>query len=275
MAHTYYGSDGLILTSISRQNFDSGLSRVDCIYKCRTTSANDLEPTLKAGFRVPDRPEFIIRENATRKDETDGFTTFTTSGFFGSLVTAPDADNPIPSVLGANVGSCNFTSRIAGNFPGVGSGTAMATVYSLQVLGDTLTRKFTMRKIDSVTTLALPKVSLSATILVGTVTSARGTGIRYSGVEMENKFSRSEQDPNNPVIVSTYKRGSLINGLIGNPEIISVNRSGFGEYDEVTVTWGLKYNDFTLQWLEEPGLGWQKLPNNQGVTRSIGRPMRR
>jgi len=264
MAHTYYGSDGLILTSISRQNFDSGLSRVDCIYKCRTTSANDLEPTLKAGFRIPDRPEFIIRENATRKDETDGFTTFTTSGFFGSLVTTPDANNPIPSVLGANVGSCNLTTLIGTAFDGVVGSTG--NTYNLQVLGDTLTRKFTMRKTDSVTTLAFPKVSLSATILVGTVTSARGKGIRYSGVEMENLFSRSDQDPNNPVIVSTYKRGSLANALVGNPEIISVNRSGFGEYDEVTVTWGLKYNDFRLSWSEEPGPGWLRPTNGPNWT---------
>ena len=255
MAHTYYGSDGLILTSISRQNFDSGLSRVDCIYKCRTTKANDLEPTLKAGFRIPDRPEFIIRENATRKDETDGFTTFTTSGFFGSLVAAPDANNPIPSVLGANTGSCNLTTDIGGM--GVnGTFGVISNTYNLQILGDTLTRKFTMRKIDSVTTLALPKTSLSASILVGTVTSLRGQGARYSGFELENKFSMAYLVEGNPGIVSTYKRGSLTNGLVGNPEIISVNRSGFGEYDEVTVTWGLKYNDFRLTWTEERGPSW-------------------
>jgi len=255
MAHTYYGSAGLILTSISRQNFDSGLSRVDCIYKCRTTSANDLEPTLKAGFRVPDRPEFIIRENATRKDETDGFTTFTTSGFFGSLVTTPDADNPIPSVLGASTGSCNFTSRILDLISGFN--VSGDTIYKLQVLGDTLTRKFTMRKIDSVATLVLPKVSLSATILNGTLTSLGAfQGKRFSLGELENKFSRPGLDSTNPLFVSTYERGSLVNSLVGIPEIISVNRSGFGEYDEVTVTWGLKYNDFTLNWQESPGPGW-------------------
>lgn len=255
MAHTYYGSDALILTSISRQNFDSGLSRVDCIYKCRTTRANDLEPTLKAGFRVPDRPEFIIRENATRKDETDGFTTFTTSGFFGSLVTAPDANNPIPSVLGANTGSCNLEVVINSGFDGIAATRKNNLV--LQILGDTLTRKFTMRKTDSVTTLALPKVSLSATILVGTVINRGGSqGARFSQAELENIFSRSDQDPNNPAIVTTYKRGALISGLSSNPEIISVNRSSFGEYDEVTVTWGLKYNDFTIRYTEERGPGW-------------------
>jgi len=272
MAHTYYGSDGLILTSISRQNFDSGLSRVDCIYKCRTTRANDLEPTLKAGFRVPDRPEFIIRENATRKDETDGFTTFTTSGFFGSLVTAPDANNPIPSVLGANVGSCNLSTHITSVING-GLGSILAE-YSLQVLGDTLTRKFTMRKIDSVTTLALPNVNLNAKILVATGTSISERGIRYSLVELENKFLRSEENPFNPVIITSYKRGSLINALVGNPEIISVNRSGFGEYDEVTVTWGLKYNDFTLVWLEGAGPGYL-LPPNQGANLPTGHSRRR
>ena len=268
MAHTYYGDDGLILTSITKENFDSGLSRVDCIYRCRTPSADALEVTLAQGFRVPDRTSYIIRENAKRKDDTDGFTTFTVSGYFGSLVTTPNATNPIPSVLGANVGSCKFTSIISGNFPAIGTTTvAMSTDYSLQVLGDTLTRKFTMRKIDSVTTLALPKANLSATILLATVTSPSGRGLRYSQTELEDKFSRSEQDPTNPGIVTTYKRGSLINGLVGNPEIISVNRSSFGEYDEVTVTWGLKYNDFSLRWIEEPGPGWLR-HNDQGITAS-------
>lgn len=253
MAHTYYGSDGLILTSITKENFDSGLSRVDCIYKCRTTNADALEVTLAQGFRVPDRTSYIIRENAKRKDDTDGFTTFTVSGYFGSLVTTPNATNPIPSVLGANVGSCNLTVIIGRSYYGFG---AMATDYNLQILGDTLTRKFTMRKIDSVTTLALPKATLSATILLATVTSSRGLGARFSQAELENKFSRSDQDPNNPAIVTTYKRGSLISGLVSNPEIISVNRSSFGEYDEVTVTWGLKYNDFELGFEETTGPGW-------------------
>ena len=260
MAHQYYGSDGLILTSITKENFDSGLSRVDCIYRCRTPSADALEVTLAQGFRVPDRTSYIIRENAKRKDDTDGFTTFTVSGYFGSLVTTPNATNPIPSVLGANVGSCKFTSRITSVEPSTGAPVTGSTDYSLQILGDTLTRKFTMRKIDSVTTLALPKATLSATILLATVTSPRGRGSRYSQSELEDKFSRSDQDPTNPSIVSTYKRGSLINGLISNPEIISVNRSSFGEYDEVTVTWGLKYNDFTLAWIEEPGPGWLRIP---------------
>ena len=254
MAHTYYGDDGLILTSITKENFDSGLSRVDCIYRCRTPSADALEVTLAQGFRVPDRTSYIIRENAKRKDDTDGFTTFTVSGYFGSLVTAPNATNPIPSVLGANVGSCKLEVSINSGFDGIASTRKFS--FDLQILGDTLTRKFTMRKTDSVTTLALPKATLSATILLATVTSPGGRGSRFSQTELEDRFSRSDQDPNNPVIVTTYKRGALISGLSSNPEIISVNRSSFGEYDEVTVTWGLKYNDFALSYTEERGPGW-------------------
>ena len=252
MAHTYYGSDGLILTSITKENFDSGLSRVDCIYRCRTPNADALEVTLAQGFRVPDRTSYIIRENAKRKDDTDGFTTFTVSGYFGSLVTTPNATNPIPSVLGANVGSCKLTVEVVSV-----DGGFIPAVYDLQILGDTLTRKFTMRKTDSVTTLTLPSATLSATILLATASSGRVTvGQRYSMSELEDKFSKAQLDFYVPVIVSTYKRGSLSQGLVGNPEIISVNRSSFGEYDEVTVTWGLKYNDFTLRWYEQEGAGW-------------------
>lgn len=250
MAHTYYGSDGLILTSITKENFDSGLSRVDCIYRCRTPSADALEGTLAQGFRVPDRTSYIIRENAKRKDDTDGFSTFTVSGYFGSLVTAPNATNPIPSVLGANIGSCKLTTKV---LPAAAFGFVNIN-YDLQVLGDTLTRKFTMRKTDSVTTLAIPKATLSAKILLATATN----GTRYSESELEDKLSKSISGI--PFFVTTYKRGSLSQGLVSNPEIISVNRSSFGEYDEVTVTWGLKYNDFTLTIREEEAPGWVGAP---------------
>jgi hypothetical protein len=177
-------------------------------------------------------------------------------------VTAPDANNPIPSVLGANTGSCKLQVVINSGFNGIAATRRLN--FDLQILGDTLTRKFTMRKTDSVTTLALPKATLSATILTGTVISRDGSqGARLSQAELENLFSRSDQDPNNPAIVTTYKRGSLINGLSSNPEIISVNRSSFGEYDEVTVTWGLKYNDFTIAYTEENGPGWVRPSTNR------------
>lgn len=259
MAHTYYGDDGLILTSITKENFDSGLSRVDCIYKCRTTKADALETTLAQGFRVPDRTSYIIRENAKRKDDTDGFTTFTVSGYFGSLVTAPNATNPIPSILGANVGSTRLTVTTAQGIQG--QATNVRTIYDLQILSDTLTRKFTMRKEDSVADLLLPEIKLNANVLVAVVADVAGNrnvGARYTLQELENYLAgtttRTEQDAGARIVeyttTSTYIRGTIKNRLVTIPEIINVNRSGFGDFDEVTVTWGCKFTPISVEFVK-------------------------
>ena len=259
MAHTYYGDDGLILTSITKENFDSGLSRVDCIYRCRTPSADALEVTLAQGFRVPDRTSYIIRENAKRKDDTDGFTTFTVSGYFGSLVTTPNATNPIPSILGANVGSTRLTVRVVQSASGETAG--VTTIYNLQILSDTLTRKFTMRKEDSVANLILPEIKLNANVLVAVVADDvagnRNIGARYTLQELEDYLggttTRTEQDGGyygTDIVVytttSNYIPGTIKNRLVTIPEIINVNRSGFGDYDEVTVTWGCKFTPISV-----------------------------
>lgn len=256
MAHTYYGSDGLILTSINRENFDTGLSRVDCIYKCRTTRADALEPTLAAGFRVPDRTEFIIKDNARRKDETDGFTTFTISGYYGTLVTEPNANNPIPSILGASIGSTRLSAATIGAVQGGGS---ITTVYDLQILSDTVTRKFTMRKEDSVANLILPEMKLNANVLVAVVADVPGNrniGARFTLQALEHEFgattTRTEQWYDNSARLVTYTTtsdyipGTINNRLVTVPEIINVNRAGFGDYDEVTVTWGCKFTPISL-----------------------------
>jgi len=248
MAHTYYGSDGLILTSVSRQNFDSGLSRVDCIYKCRTTKADDLEPTLAAGLRLPDRQDFLIRENATRKDETDGFTTFTVSGFYASLVTSPNTVTPIPSVLGAQLSSSDL--YLYSNYnPKNQYGGGLVRIFKLNILCDTITRKFTMLPADSVTSLNLPEETLKTKILSAT---AYDGGQQLSVAELEAYFLAdsgaywpSDNFPFSPELhkaISQYIPGTLEASISGQVEIINVNRSSFGSYDEVTVTWGLSLN---------------------------------
>lgn len=251
MAHTYYGDDGLILTSITKENFDSGLSRVDCIYKCRTTKADALEPDLVAGFRIPDRTNYIIRENAKRKDETDGFTTFTVSGFYATLVTSPNAVTPIPSVLGAQISSCDLYVSNSYN-PENGYG-GVAAIYKLSVLCDTLTRKFTMLPTDSVTQLNFPEETLKTKVLSAT---AYGGGAQLSVAELEATFTAesaaywpSDVYPFTPLLfaaISQYIPGTLEASISGQVEITNVNRSSFGGYDEVTVTWGLALRKTSL-----------------------------
>lgn len=251
MAHQYYGDDGLILTSITKENFDSGLSRVDCIYKCRTTKADDLEPDLVAGFRLPERPDYIIRENAKRKDETDGFTTFTVSGFYATLVTSPNTITPIPSVLGAQISSCDLHTS-SSYLPENGYG-GLGPIYKLSVLCDTITRKFTMLPTDSVTSLNFPDETLKTKILSAT---AYGGGQQLSVAELEAAFTAesgaywpSDVFPFTPLLfaaISQYIPGTLEASISGQVEITNVNRSSFGGYDEVTVTWGLALRKTSL-----------------------------
>lgn len=251
MAHTYYGDDGLILTSITKENFDSGLSRVDCIYKCRTTKADDLEPDLVAGFRLPERPDYIIRENAKRKDETDGFTTFTVSGFYATLVTSPNTITPIPSILGAQLSSSDLD--VSNTFTPENGYSGIVEIYKLSILCDTLTRKFTMLPTDSVTQLNFPDETLKTKVLSATL---YGAGTQFSIAELEARFTKdsaayfpSDVFPFNPLLyktVSQYIPGTLETLISGQVEIINVNRSSFGSYDEVTVTWGLALNRTAL-----------------------------
>ena len=233
MAHTYYGSDGLILTSITKENFDSGLSRVDCIYKCRTTNAVDLELNLVAGFRLPERPDYIIRENAKRKDETDGFTTFTVSGFYGTLQISGNGSIPIPSVLGARTNSFKFT---VSNFAN-GSFFDLAT-YSIAVISDTITKKFTLPTTTSVTTLPLPNEPLTYRVL--SVYSYQGLAYDYN-LTFEQNFIATHPGPQQTVFEKSFSDAIAPQG-----GIINVNRTNFGNVDEVTVTWGLEFREASI-----------------------------
>lgn len=239
MAHQYYGSDGLILTSITKENFDSGLSRVDCTYKCRTTKADDLELDLVAGFRLPERPDYIIRENAKRKDETDGFTTFTVSGFYGTLQFSGNGTSPIPSVLGAATNSFKLAVNLYqfNTFapPAPPSDLIFKRSYSIKVLSDTITRKFTLPTTTSVTTLPLPDEPLTYRVL--RVTSDQGLSYNQN-LTFEQNFVSDFTGPQ-----QTFFEPSFNDAITGQSGIINVNRTNFGNVDEVTVTWGLDFSE--------------------------------
>jgi len=239
MAHTYYGSDGLILTSITKENFDSGLSRVDCIYKCRTTKADDLEPDLVAGFRLPDRPDYIIRENAKRKDDTDGFTTFTVSGFYGTLQISGNGTTPIPSVLGAATNTFKMAVNVYQGItfapPTPSSNLFFDISYSIKVLSDTITKKFTLPTTTSVTTLPLPDEPLTYRVL--RVTSDQGFAYDQS-LTFEQNFVAHYRG-----FQQTIFQPSFNDAIAGQSGIINVNRTNFGNVDEVTVTWGLEFSE--------------------------------
>ena len=205
MAHTYFGSEELILTDVQKQNFPSGLSRIDATFKCRTTKATSLAPLLAEGNRMPEFPDYIIRQNPTQVVGQDGFTTFTTSSFSGTLST----DLNVTTIFGANIGDLivNYTLKTING--STGETTEVVTVYKFKILSDTITRIFTILPNISVSTLSTPSATISYKVL-----SVTPGGFANTGVSL----------------------GSLINSTA---QIINVNRQSFGGVDEVQVTWGL------------------------------------
>jgi len=218
MAHIYHGSDDLILTQVNRQNYNTGLSRIDATYKCRTTKADFLEPLLFSGLRLPGYSDFIIRDNANRVDGTDGFTTFTSAAFYGTLVTSPNALNLIPSILGAKQ---DVLSRAAYLY-----GTKLQSQFDLKsreitiyVLSDTLTRKFTMLPTASITSLDVPTQTLTFKVI---------KAIDIFGMIPESFLDK------------------IASQLFYATNIININRSNFGGFDEVQITWGITFDKANL-----------------------------
>ena len=245
MAHTYHGSEELILIATQRELFPSGLQRIDCTFRCRTTKADNLSQDIASGQRLPTFDDFFIAETAKRTDGTDGFSTFSVSGFNASLVTTPDANNPIPSTLGASLVQCPVTVQstsinCASTTPPCEPVQVVTNQsYQIQILSDTLTRKFTLNKNDSVTALALPKAILGFRVLYVLNTTQNRGGERLTLDQLDDLLRGSEDFP------SSYS-GTMQERLIGGIEIINVQRSNFGEYDEVTVTWGLSFPGISL-----------------------------
>ena len=228
MAHIYHGKDTLILTDVQKQDFPSGLSRIDATYKCRTTEADNLAPLLAAGNRLPEYPSYIIRQNPTRETGQDGFTTFRSSSF-SSTGTGISASTP--AVFGAIIS--NITLPLSVISLGV-NGAQQASV-PLTVLSDTITRTFTLVSNVSVTTLALPAETLNYKIVSSSevLDTLLGSGrfVAYAYNSITRTFDSVQFDRNN---------------IFTNVAIINVNRSTYGGVDEVQCTWGYDFANTKL-----------------------------
>jgi len=154
---------------------------------------------------MPGFQAYIIRQNPTQVAGQDGFTTFTTSAFAGTLSTKLNTT----TIFGANIGELVVTYTEKTFIILTGEITEAVTVYKFKVLSDTITRIFTILPNISVTTLETPSETISHKVLSGT----------------PGDF---------------YKTGASLTTLIGSTaQIINVNRQSFGGVDEVQVTWGL------------------------------------
>ena len=242
MAHIYHGSNELILTSANKRSFDSGLNRVDCVFKCRTTTADDFSILLTSGAIMPGFDDYIIKDPATKETGSDGFTTFTVSGFYGTLALSSGTSS-VPSVIGANVNDFNTTVEIIY----LGEDTQITTPYiyacNFKILSDTLTQTFTLPTTESITSLELPIVNLNYVISYASFSTATGTPIQYTydfskniaqnaGIIYLKTLNASGNRPNLFVSPATY------NFIDGDTTIINISRSNFGNVDEAMVTWG-------------------------------------
>jgi hypothetical protein len=228
MAHIYHGKDTLILTDVQKQDFPSGLSRIDATYKCRTTEADNLAPLLSAGNRMPEYPAYVIRQNPTRETGQDGFTTFRSSSFSS---TGTGITTSTPAVFGAIVSQVNIPFLIS-----FLSGVIVPGGLDFTVLSDTITRTFTLASNVSVTTLPLPAETLNYKIVSST--EALDT-ILQSGT-----YARYVYNSLNRVITAVpFDR----NNIFTKVAITNVNRATYGGVDEVQCTWGYDFANAGLR----------------------------
>lgn len=229
--HIYYGTDGLILTDVQKQNYPSGLSRVEATFRCRTTRADALAPLLAAGNPLPHLPAYTIRNNHTQVTGDDGFTTFTSSAFSS---TGTGISTSTPAVFGAIVSNISVPFRI--NYL---SGGIAAPIFPFSVLSDTITRTFTLASNVSVTTLALPTETLNYKIVSSMenfdALIGGGTFTSYTYNPITRTFNYTPFDRNN---------------IFTKIAIINVNRSTYGGVDEVQCTWGYDFENAGLMLIQ-------------------------
>jgi len=255
MAHTYHGSTELILTSANKQSFDSGLNRVDCVFKCRTTTADDYVALLSAGEIMPGFEDYIIKDPATKQTGSDGFTTFTVSGFFGTLALL-SGTAIVPSVIGAITNNFTIPINSSGSSALAGA-TFINYILDINILSDTLVRTLTIAPSESITTLDIPAVNLSYVINYGAFSYVNGRPVNFT-----YDLSRTLRENINNLIQSfprTDSSPNLIpvgaNLIDGDTAVSNVSRSNFGNVDEVTITYTQFFrvaNEITILYSENP-----------------------
>ena len=236
MSYIYHGAAGLILTDVQKQNFPSGLSRVEATFRCRSTQADALAPLLSAGNPLPHLPAYIIRNNPTQVTGGDGFTTFTSSSF-SSTGTGISASTP--AVFGAIISSVNIPLSVL-YLSGSTAGSSQGLPFT--VLSDTITRTFTLNANVSVTTLALPAETLNYKIVSSTEALDNILGSGTYSQKIYNTTARS-------FVLVPFDRNKIFTKVT----IINVNRSTYGGVDEVQCTWGYDFANSGLNLVQTAG----------------------
>ena len=235
-AYIYRGNKNLQMVSHQRQASDSGLSVVSAEYICPTPSAQSSARLLRARLPLPNFPDHISKNSASQNIDSAGFARFSITGFFGRKNISVPVD--VPTVLGTQLASVNMTLD--------GGPNVAPIIYTLRILSDTITKKFTIGETTSMTEIGLPSEPIRYNVYEITNNT---TSVSYSSfAEFLQIFAPTfEQGVGGTNRSYTTITPDPETALASLAQLVSLSRTNYGEIDEVTATWGLAFSAFEIK----------------------------
>ena len=235
-AYIYRGNKNLQLISHQRQTSDSGLSVVSAEYICPTPNAASASRLLQARMALPNFPDHISKDSAAQNYDTSGFAKFSITGFTGRKSISVPVD--VPTVFGTQLSSVSMTLNRGPN--------AAPWIFTLRILSDTITKRFTIGESTSMTEIGLPSEPIKFDVFeITNTTTSESYG---SFAEFLQIFAPTFEI----TAGGTNRRFTTIvpapeTALASLSQLLSVSRTSYGEIDEVTATWGLAFSDFEVK----------------------------
>ena len=226
MSYTLFNSTSAATDLIAQpgravNTFPSGLVRVDQVYLGLTANAAAHRAILAVGNDMPDGDTSpcidglkIFPESQERRRE-DGWTEYLVSAYGRTA-------SPGKSFMGINLQVIKFSVRfIYTNLPQDSSSPPGMVLVDALVASDTLTKSFVVTSTTSASSIAMPtSVTLTSTTQSNTLESIKESlEARYSGCTVT--LPDLSQKLNSQVIIT------------------SLSRTPYGQFDELTITWGL------------------------------------
>jgi len=235
-AYIYRGNKNLQLISHQRQASDSGLSVVSAEYICPTPNAQSAARLLQARLPLPNFPDHISKDSASQNIDSAGFAKFSITGFSGRKNISVPVD--VPTVFGTQLSSVTMTLNRGPNAAPVG--------YTLRILSDTITKKFTIAETTSMTEIGLPSESIKFDVFEITNNT---TSVSYSSFSeflqiFAPTFEQGVGGTNRSYTTITPDPETALASLA---QLVSLSRANYGEIDEVTATWGLAFSAFEIK----------------------------
>jgi len=224
------------MVSHQRQASDSGLSLVSAEYICPTPNAQSAARLLQARLPLPNFPDHISKDSASQNIDSAGFARFSITGFSGRKNISVPVD--VPTVFGTQLSSVTMTLNRGPNAAPVG--------YTLRILSDTITKKFTIGETTSMTEIGLPSEAIKFDVYEITNNT---TSVSYSSfAEFLQIFAPTfEQGVGGTNRSYTTITPDPETALASLAQLVSLSRANYGEIDEVTATWGLAFSSFEIK----------------------------